>query len=708
MQKEVNLLTTEAYSDTFTNILASFPYVKISDKNLELLKSKAIARANKEKQSNIKISNSLLLKRSFKRLIYDYISLEIRNNIYTSVDNFIEFCFSSKNKNEIAKEGFSSLAIFVKNLKLDDEIAFLLYLTKNEIIAEQLKLIVESLPSKGAINILNKNYSSLVVNLVSIYADEKEITLTEIEEELEEEKILDDSNVLLGALGEADFIRMYMIEACRYKLLSRQEEQEIGKRAASGDEEAINEFVNHNLKLVISVAKRFLNRGLSMLDLIQEGNIGLMVAARKFDYQRNVKFSTYATYWIRQKIESGICNNGRIVRIPAHQTIGIAKYNKIKESLLTTLGRNPYPNEIATEMGVSLSKIKELEKLSLEIVSLESLTDDGKNDATELKDFIPSEEKGYEEITNSIDREILLEILSRILIPKEFKTLILRYGLVDDTNRTLEEVGNLTNGVSRERVRQIISRAINKIKNSPGTKFLEDYKNDNFKNVKSRCERYIRGNGFIAKYIRSIDKKYYALASNLVEFLWKASPSVIDIYIFFMMSGIITGAKKESIVVSFETGLPQNYIENKYNKFLQKLFNLENFELAIFTNLILTKKDPSLIPEDLVKFRESFLGNIYTFKTGLIASENERNLFEIFIDYLPFQDATILLFLLSNKDFSLVDISLYLKLSVHKLIDIINNNKEIYQKVLDEINLEIRSDNQMSLKLLNKINCLEE
>ena len=304
----------------------------------------------------------------------------------------------------------------------------------------------------------------------------------DLENELEDEK---KSGVIIKATGEIevtdsakniptdDPVRMYFKEIGKVPLLSAEEERELAIRIEQGDEEAKKKLCESNLRLVVSIARRYLNRGLSFLDLIQEGNLGLIKAVEKFDYTKGYKFSTYATWWIRQAITRSIADQARTIRIPVHMVETINKLIRISRQLLQEYGREPTIEEIAREMGISVEKVREIKKISQDPVSLE--TPIGEEEDSHLGNFIPDEDipSPVDAAAYSMLQKQLREVLDT-LSEREKKVLILRFGLDDGRPRTLEEVGKEFN-VTRERIRQIEAKALRKLRHPSRSKKLRDY-----------------------------------------------------------------------------------------------------------------------------------------------------------------------------------------------------------------------------------------
>ncbi|MGI6361248.1 MAG: RNA polymerase sigma factor RpoD [Bacillota bacterium] len=270
-----------------------------------------------------------------------------------------------------------------------------------------------------------------------------------------------------------DPVRMYLKEIGRVPLLSAEEEVYLAKRMEEGDEESRRRLAEANLRLVVSIAKRYVGRGMLFLDLIQEGNLGLIKAVEKFDYHKGYKFSTYATWWIRQAITRAIADQARTIRIPVHMVETINKLIRIQRHLIQELGRDPVPEEIAKEMEIPVEKVRDILKISQEPVSLE--TPIGEEEDSHLGDFIEDEEAlaPAEVASFFLLREQLEDVLST-LTPREKRVLQLRFGLDDGRNRTLEEVGQVF-GVTRERIRQIEAKALRKLRHPSRSKKLKDY-----------------------------------------------------------------------------------------------------------------------------------------------------------------------------------------------------------------------------------------
>ncbi len=294
--------------------------------------------------------------------------------------------------------------------------------------------------------------------------DVKETTPEDIEEE---------SISIPKGISIDDPVRMYLKEIGKVPLLTGEEEIELARRMEDGDEYAKQKLCEANLRLVVSIAKRYVGRGMLFLDLIQEGNLGLIKAVEKFDWRKGYKFSTYATWWIRQAITRAIADQARTIRIPVHMVETINKLIRVSRQLLQELGREPKPEEIAEEMDLDVAKVREILKIAQEPVSLE--TPIGEEEDSHLGDFIPDTDAPApaEAAAFSMLREQLMEVLDT-LTPREQKVLRLRFGLDDGRARTLEEVGRKFE-VTRERIRQIEAKALRKLKHPSRSKKLKDY-----------------------------------------------------------------------------------------------------------------------------------------------------------------------------------------------------------------------------------------
>lgn len=314
-------------------------------------------------------------------------------------------------------------------------------------------------------------YQIIEDNSIDILGEEKEDDiLLEKEEEEEDEK---EALAAPKGISVDDPVRMYLKEIGKIPLLTADEEIALAQRMEDGDELAKQELAEANLRLVVSIAKRYVGRGMLFLDLIQEGNLGLMKAVEKFDYKKGYKFSTYATWWIRQAITRAIADQARTIRIPVHMVETINKLVRVQRQLVQELGRDPSPEEIGAEMDLDVERVREIMKIAQEPVSLE--TPIGEEEDSHLGDFIPDDEvlAPADAATFTMLREQLIEVLDT-LTPREQKVLRLRFGLDDGRARTLEEVGKEFD-VTRERIRQIEAKALRKLRHPSRSKKLKDF-----------------------------------------------------------------------------------------------------------------------------------------------------------------------------------------------------------------------------------------
>ncbi|MBO4651068.1 MAG: RNA polymerase sigma factor RpoD [Clostridiales bacterium] len=317
----------------------------------------------------------------------------------------------------------------------------------------------------GDPDLVDKLFDELEAKGIAIVAE------TSVEDDAIREMNLD-ANVADGA-GMDDPVRMYLKEIGKVPLLTAEQEQELAQRMLEGDEDAKSQLIEANLRLVVSIAKRYLGRGMQFLDLIQEGNLGLIKAVDKFDHSKGFKFSTYATWWIRQAITRAIADQARTIRIPVHMVETINRLVREQRALIQELGREPTVEEIAERMNLSVEKVREIQKISQEPVSLEKPI--GEEEDSHLGDFIPDDDamSPADQVAYTLLKEQLLDAMKG-LTAREEKVLRLRFGLDDGRQRTLEEVGKEFN-VTRERIRQIEAKALRKLRHPSRSKKLKDY-----------------------------------------------------------------------------------------------------------------------------------------------------------------------------------------------------------------------------------------
>jgi RNA polymerase primary sigma factor len=367
-----------------------------------------------------------------------------------------------------------------KNVK-NDEVQ-----TAGTIKDEKIDKIIESGKSKGVLTYkeinetleeadknpecLDKLFEALEQLNIEVVDEEIEKDFDKIEEEIDDREL--DLSIPEG-ISIDDPVRMYLKEIGKVPLLSPNEEITLAQKMSEGDQESKRKLAEANLRLVVSIAKRYVGRGMQFLDLIQEGNLGLIKAVDKFDYKKGYKFSTYATWWIRQAITRAIADQARTIRIPVHMVETINKLIRVSRQLLQQYGRDPHPEEIAREMDIPEEKVREIIKIAQEPVSLE--TPIGEEEDSHLGDFIPDEDvpAPAEAAAFTLLKEQLMDVLDT-LTPREEKVLRLRFGLDDGRARTLEEVGKEFN-VTRERIRQIEAKALRKLRHPSRSKKLRDF-----------------------------------------------------------------------------------------------------------------------------------------------------------------------------------------------------------------------------------------
>ncbi len=338
-----------------------------------------------------------------------------------------------------------------------------------------LKKIIDDYGPKGSITTNNlcdimEKYDTTPNQMDYVYKSVADAGIQIIDEAERDKELYEQA---LSDIGLDDPVKMYLKDIGRVPLLSADDEIELARKMQEGDEEAKKKLSEANLRLVVSIAKRYVGRGMLFLDLIQEGNLGLMKAVEKFDYQKGFKFSTYGTWWIRQAITRAIADQARTIRIPVHMVETINKLTRVSRLLTQKYGREPTPAEIAKEMNVSEERVREIQKIAQDPVSLE--TPIGEEEDSHLGDFIEDETTvtPSDSVSTTMLKETLLSVLNS-LTPREEKVLRLRYGVDDGRPRTLEEVGKEFN-VTRERIRQIEAKALRKLRHPSRSKHLKDF-----------------------------------------------------------------------------------------------------------------------------------------------------------------------------------------------------------------------------------------
>jgi len=365
----------------------------------------------------------------------------------------------SDSKKEINKDEKEKISNIIEEAKQKGNMTYADLATKlNDVNPEKLESVMDEFEKVG-VNILNEDFD-----------EEPDI---EDLKEVESLKIEDITETTFEGINVDDPVRMYLREIGKIPLLTFDEELDLAKRILEGDDEAKQKLSESNLRLVVSIAKKYVGRGMLFLDLIQEGNMGLIKAVEKFDYTKGFKFSTYATWWIRQAITRAIADQARTIRIPVHMVETINKLIRTSRNLLQQLGREPSPEEIAKEMEIPVEKVVEIQKIAQDPVSLE--TPIGEEEDSHLGDFIQDDDSPapHDAASYTLLKEQLEEVMNT-LTPREAKVLKLRFGLEDGKSRTLEEVGREFN-VTRERIRQIEAKALRKLRHPSRSKKLRDY-----------------------------------------------------------------------------------------------------------------------------------------------------------------------------------------------------------------------------------------
>lgn len=349
---------------------------------------------------------------------------------------------------------------------------------KNELLRQEITKLIEIGKNKGQLtdeeimarlDKFNATAADLEVVILELQKNDVLVKMV-LEEQTDNEDVF---QKIMTEVNVDDSVKMYLKDIGKVPLLKSDEEVELAKRMGDGDLDAKARLSEANLRLVVSIAKRYVGRGMQFLDLIQEGNLGLMKAVEKFDYTKGFKFSTYATWWIRQAITRAIADQARTIRIPVHMVETINKLVRVSRQLLQTYGREPTPEEIAAAMGISEERVREIQKIAQDPVSLE--TPIGEEEDSHLGDFIEDDNATApsDMAESNMLKEQLLQVLST-LTPREEKVLRLRYGLDDGKPRTLEEVGKAFN-VTRERIRQIEAKALRKLRNPNKTRKLKEF-----------------------------------------------------------------------------------------------------------------------------------------------------------------------------------------------------------------------------------------
>ena len=462
---------------TIDNIYQSFRYIGISEQDYynlvlrEITNSKITYKGNIQYSDFIKKKIITTLSEQTKTLIYD------SSTSFKIINDYINQKFSQVSNFEDAIKYFKKLDSFFEVYNFIPNPDLLIELiNKNKIFNNMAQSIFE----QYNMQIISGNSEKIFDNTILILTIETYCMLNNIEiKQGETEEIYAETD-----FETIDSVKTYLREIGRKPVLSVQQERELAQKVAQGDSKAIDLFIESNLKLVVSIAKNYLNRGLPFLDLIQEGNLGLMKAVDKFDVEKGYKFASYASHWIKQAITRAIANKSRNIRIPVCTYEEILSYKRVVTNLETKLNRQPTIDEIAIEMGLSTSKVTKLYKLQSDTVSINSLISDDED--TELENFIPTSEETPEDVAITVELQYHVRKLFEIcnLKEREVEVLMLRYGFNDRKPMSLEQIGKKYN-ITRERVRQIEATALRKIRKSYYINNLADYTQNSKKSLES-------------------------------------------------------------------------------------------------------------------------------------------------------------------------------------------------------------------------------
>ena len=445
---------------TIKNVINTYKIEKLDNKKMELLEKEQDPNLTKEEREKIieEINKIIIQKKLVKK---SFFPKKEEDNMEEEKEVKVEEKAENKVENANTQDAEKKVTDIIKKAKEKGNITYGELATElGEVNPEQIDKVFDAMEEMG-VDVLKDD-------------DIEEPDLEDLEE-VENLKLDDLDSMNFDSANTDDPVRMYLREIGKIQLLSYDEELELAKRILQGDEEAKQKLAESNLRLVVSIAKKYVGRGLLFLDLIQEGNMGLIKAVEKFDYTKGYKFSTYATWWIRQAITRAIADQARTIRIPVHMVETINRLIRTSRLLLQRLGREPSPEEIAKEMDMPVEKVMEIQKIAQDPVSLE--TPIGEEDDSHLGDFIQDEDSPAPQDSASFTlmKEQLDEVMNT-LTPREAKVLKLRFGLEDGRARTLEEVGKEFD-VTRERIRQIEAKALRKLRHPSRSKRLRDYMN---------------------------------------------------------------------------------------------------------------------------------------------------------------------------------------------------------------------------------------
>ena len=547
-------------------IYKSYQYININKNEFQEIVVKEITDSKKNYHGNDYLT---FIKERINLKLLGKIKLMITNDdmAFDILNNYINYYFSNIDKTEDAINYFNTLNTYLESLNYIPNLDLLIDLINKNVIFNKM------------IELIFKNYYNEIINLKSEEIFNNDLLNLTIEAYciINNIEIYDKSDIASSQLG--DSIYMYLQEIGNKPLLTSQEEKELAKRISDGDKKARDIFIERNLKLVVSIARRFVGNGLSLQDLIQEGNIGLMKAVDKYDWEKGFRFSTYATWCIKQAIMRAIAVKGMTIRIPDNVHIMIINYRKVVNNLEKELGRPPTEEEISKQMGIPISKVIELQKLQNNMISLNVTVDDDKE--TEFGDFIPANEDSVDDkvLKGTLKGELQYLFKKAGLKPREIEILMLRYGLVGNREVTLEEIGKKYN-ITRERARQIEALALKKIRMSNYVKELAEYTEFPEKSMESleniRTKYREQNNYYYKSYLKDDEKKEgkkMRRLKTIYEHFSNHSKEQVD-----EILNNLTADEKELLIL--------RYGEDLENPVWQKLDNKENYK---FYGLLIPK-----------------------------------------------------------------------------------------------------------------------
>ena len=585
--KKINSMTDEEIYDSLSSLIwelyEKYSYLNLSKKDYKKLVMSVIKQT--KETYNGRIDYNIYLSNNLKQELSKILLVRLNNDKYSFniIDNYINKNIQGSYQYADSIEKFNNIHRFLNkyNYSITPDVIIKLF-NNNKIFTSIIKTI------------FNYNYNVIITGKIDDYIEDTTLLLVlDIycaynNIEIKDKEELEDDAILKG-----DSVHQYLQEISKIPLLSVEQEKELGIRLANKDKKARQRLIEANLRLVIRMAKKSQGRGLDFLDLIQEGNIGLINAVEKFDVSLGYKFSTYATWWIRQAIDRAIYDKGKNIRIPVHLNEQISRLNTVSRVLEKELGRTPSIEEVAKKMRISVTRAEELSKVDQDTVSLSAPV--GEDEDSELGDFIPSEEKGPDDIVlNGMLRKYLDEIIDSINASEREKYIIrLRYGFIDGDEHTLESIG-AEFGITRERIRQLEAKTLNKIRMHRKTKDLAVY-TDNEEYCAKRLSEYKKTDGsFLSKNQKFLEgfRKTPKVKETIVEDITKEdylkARELLENPLFNKLTNVLS--YDEAIMVSLKLGFVNNKVYSTEQ--IAKLFNKDTEEVRkITTKALLTYKD---------------------------------------------------------------------------------------------------------------------